>query len=293
MERRIHLKRTYIKDIVCLYPDAVSGFIEIDSFLQPKEKRKLDRYSQISLAASKKIQESNPDFFRHGEDISVLAATCFGALNTLAEDVIKYHDTGLVSPIFVTKILSNMQASVIAIALQLRGTNYTVSTGMNSSCDAVIDGYELIMEDRERHVLVASSDSCSSEYGMKIVDNYTSADGKDFGESGAALLLDSQLEAGVLAEITGIYRGILREQETIWERLNVDAGNEETGSHGIYLRETNEQIYGLPLSSGSQTIFDIKKGIEYCKYNNEKEFFVYSISKKREFSAISIKYVAD
>ena len=66
------MNRIFIKDIVCLYPDAVSDCIDTDLYLLPREKRKLDRYSQISLAISKKIHECNPDFFEHGEDISVL-----------------------------------------------------------------------------------------------------------------------------------------------------------------------------------------------------------------------------
>lgn len=287
------MNRTFIRDIVCLYPDTVSSCIDTDLYLLAKEKRKLDRYSQISLAVSKKVYECNPDFFEHGEDISVLSATCFGALNTIADETTRYHDTGMVSPVFITKILSNMQAAVIAIALQLKGTNYTVSTGINSSCDAVIDGYELIMESREKRVLVASSDSCSSEYGEAVRCNYNKTDIEDFSECGAALLLDSQSEYGALAEITDIYRGILHQHENIWKRLNMEVDNEEAGSHGICLRESKKRIYDLPLSSGSQTIFDIKKGIEFCRNNNEKEFIVYSISKKRVYSAISIKCVPD
>lgn len=287
------MNRTFIKDVICLYPDAVSSCIDTDLYLSKKEKRKLDRYSQISLAVSKKIHDCNPDFFEHGEDISVLAATCFGALNTIGDEIARYHDTGMVSPVFITKILSNMQAAVIAIALQLKGTNYTVSTGINSSCDAVIDGYELIMESREKCVLVAGSDSCSSEYGEAVRSNYNKTDIEDFGECGAALLLDSQSENGALAEITDIYRGILHQHETIWKRLNIDADNKEAGSHGICLRESKKRIYDLPLSSASQTIFDIKKGIEYCRNNNEKEFIVYSISRGSVYSAISIKCVPD
>ncbi|MEY8352651.1 beta-ketoacyl synthase N-terminal-like domain-containing protein [Lachnospiraceae bacterium 54-53] len=280
--------RTYIKDILCLYPDAVSGYVDSDCFLQAKEKRKLDRYSQISLAVCKKIHACNPDFFENGEDISVITATCFGALNTMADETARYHDTGMVSPVFITKILSNMQAAVIAIALKLKGTNYTVSTGVNSSCDAVIDGYELIKENREMHVLVAGSDSCSGEYGKAMRNNYTGADVEDFGECGAAVLLDSQAGSGVIGEITDVYRGILHEHEQIWDRLMAAAGNEEAGSHGIYFKEKNKLVHDLPLSSGSQTIFDLKKGIEYCRLYNEKEFFVYSISKKRVYSAIRV-----
>lgn len=287
------MNRIFIKDIVCLYPEEVSGYIDTDLYLLPREKRKLDRYSQISLAISKKIHKSNPDFFGHGEDISVLSATCFGATNTITDEVARYHDTGLVSPVFITKILSNMQSAVIAIALQLKGTNYTVSTGINSSCDAVIDGYELIMENRENRVLVVSSDSCRGEFGMAVQRNYHQTDVKDFGECGAALLLDSQSGYGAIAEITDIQRGILYENESIWSRLNVDVEKDENRSHGIYLKESNKQMNEFPLSSGSQTVFDIKKGIETCRDNKETEFIVYSISKKTVYSAITIKCIPD
>lgn len=285
------MNRIFIKDIVCLYPDEVSGCIDTNLYLLPREKRKLDRYSQISLAISKKIHECNPDFFEHGEDISVLSATCFGAMNTITDEVARYHDTGLISPVFITKILSNMQAAVIAIALQLKGANYTVSTGVNSSCDAVIDGYELIMENREGRVLVVSSDSCDGEFGAAVHGNYCQDDVKDFGECGAALLLDSQSGNGALGEITEIQRGILHQHESIFKRLHIDVEKKENGSHGIYLRESRKQIIDLPFSSGSQTIFDIKKGIEYCRDNKEKEFIVYTISKKMIYSAITIKCV--
>ena len=285
------MNRIFIKDIVCLYPHEVSGCIDTNLYLLPREKRKLDRYSQISLAISKKIHECNPDFFEQGEDISVLSATCFGAMNTITDEVARYHDTGLVSPVFITKILSNMQAAVIAIALQLKGANYTVSTGVNSSCDAVIDGYELIMEQREGRVLVVSSDSWDGEFGAAVHRNYCQDDVKNFGECGAALLLDLQSGNGALGEITEIQRGILHKHESIFNRLHIDVEKKENGSHGIYLRESRKLVTNLPFSSGSQTIFDIKKGIEYCRDNKEKEFIVYTISKKMIYSAITIKCV--
>ncbi len=287
------MNSVYINDIITIFPDEIDQSISPGCYVTTNEKRKLDRYSLISLAASKKLYELNKESFINNEEISVIAANCYGAVNTLEDEVGKYNDNSMVSPIFITKILSNMQAAVISIALKLKGTNYTISTGVNSSCDAIIDGYELIKENRDKFVMIAGSDSYKNDYGKLIYSSYTKDDTENVNECGAAMLLGLKQGDKALAKITKVHRGVLQRDENMDSVLGSIRVQDNNLSHGIYVHSNGKLISDKPCFAGSQTLFDIKQGLEYCKLNKLSEFTVFSVSHNKFYCAVDLEYLKE
>lgn len=282
------MNSVYIKDITAIFPDEIEEEINKD-YISRNERRKLDRCSLISLAAAKKLNDRNGECLHDREDTAVIAATCFGATNTMEDETLKYYDSGMVSPIFVTKILANMQAAVISIALRLKGTSYSVSTGVNSSCDAIIDGCGLLNENREQAVLIASSDSCLNNYGKTILKNYENATDQDLVECGAAIFLESSKKSGNIAEITQTNKGIMNKGDKMPDFL-IKMQNSGI-MHGVYFESLDHVIQSPHNYLGAQSMFDINYGLDYCKHNNIDDFFVFSITQKKHYCVLHIRCI--
>lgn len=278
------MDKVYILDIVIVKSGETEALIN-SSFITPNEKRKNDRNSLLSLAVAKKIFMDNKDSIDSKDDVAVIAATCFGATRTLEDEILKYANNGMVSPIFITKILPSMQAAIISIALDFKGSNYSIATGQNASCDAIIDGYTNLKVGQDKFALIACSDSFDNEYGRTVYKNYCPNNYEPL-EGGAAILLGNQKKDKAIAVITHVYKAILSQKDRKYpfsEDININ------NNHGIFIPSTGNLIVGQKYIGGSRTAFDLQYGIKYCQENGENEFTVFSIEQEIFYSALTVK----
>ena len=134
--------------------------------MTPKEARRSDRYTQLAVAAAAQATaEAGLPGDVDVERLAVLMGTGVGGLLTLETECLKYHGAGrdvrAVSPLFVTMMMPNAAAGMIAIALGAHGPGFSVSSACATGSHAIGEAKRMI-ERGEADVVVAGG----TEAGM-------------------------------------------------------------------------------------------------------------------------------
>ncbi len=201
------------------------------NYLEKKEARKLDRFTQTALASSDEavkdagIAEGNVNPDR----IGVVFASGIGGLITFQEEVINFakgDGTPRYNPFFIPKMILDIAAGHISMRHGFRGPNFSVVSACASSTNAIMEAFNLIRLGKADIILAGGSESVISEAGvggfnaMKALsernDDFQTAsrpydndrDGFVMGEGACSLMLeelDHALKRGakIYAEIVG------------------------------------------------------------------------------------------
>ncbi len=183
-------------------------------YLDRKEARKIDRFTQFALIASDEavkdagINKDNVDVDRVG----VIFASGIGGLITFQEEVLNFASgdgTPRFNPFFIPKMILDIAAGQISIRHGFRGPNYAVVSACASSTNAIIDAFDNIRLGRADVILTGGSEAVISAAGvggfnaMKALserndDPATASrpfdkdrDGFVIGEGAGALILES------------------------------------------------------------------------------------------------------
>ncbi len=200
-------------------------------FLERKEARKLDRFTQTALVASDQaildagINKSNVNTDRVG----VVFASGIGGLITFQEEVINFakgDGTPRFNPFFIPKMILDIAAGHISMRHGFRGPNFAVVSACASSTNAIMEAFNLIRLGVADIILSGGSESVISEAGvggfnaMKALSERNEApstasrpydkdrDGFVMGEGAGALILEElehalQRGANIYCEIAG------------------------------------------------------------------------------------------
>lgn len=117
-------------------------------YIDKKEAKRMDRYTQFAVAASKmavsssKLNLEEIDNSRFG----VCIGSGIGGMETLEaqHQTLKEKGPGRVSPFFVPMMISNIAAGNVSIAFNAKGPNITVVTACASGTNAIGEAYKII-----------------------------------------------------------------------------------------------------------------------------------------------------
>ncbi len=183
------------------------------NYLEKKEARKLDRFTQTALIAS---DEAVKDAGIGGDNINkdrvgVVFASGIGGLITFQEEVVNFASgdgTPRFNPFFIPKMILDIAAGHISMRHGFRGPNFAVVSACASSTNAIMEAFNLIRLGKADIILTGGAESVISEAGvggfnaMKALsernDDYTTAsrpydkdrDGFVMGEGAGALILE-------------------------------------------------------------------------------------------------------
>ncbi len=204
---------------------------EPTNFLDRKEARKLDRFSQTAIIASDfAVKDAGIDEHNANHDrVGVVFASGIGGLITFQQEVIEFakgDGTPRFSPFFIPKMILDIAAGHISMRHGFRGPNFAVVSACASSTNAMMEAINLIRLGKCDIIITGGSESVISEAGvggfnaMKALsernDEYQTAsrpydkdrDGFVMGE-GAGVLVFEELEhalargAKIYCEVAG------------------------------------------------------------------------------------------
>lgn len=144
---------------------------EPTKYLDRKEARKIDRFTQFALIACDEavkdagITKDNVDF----ERVGVIFASGIGGLITFQDDVMDFargDGTPRFNPYFIPKMILDIAAGQISIRYGFRGPNYAVVSACASSTNSVIDALDNIRLGRSEVVITGGSEAVVSEAGI-------------------------------------------------------------------------------------------------------------------------------
>jgi len=144
---------------------------EPTDFLDKKEARKIDRFSQIAIVASdqavfdSKLDKNsiNPD--RAG----VVFGSGIGGITTFQNEVSDFARSDGVprfNPFFIPKMILDIAAGQISMRHGFRGPNFAVVSACASSTNAIVDAFNYIRMGKSDIILTGGSESVICEAGV-------------------------------------------------------------------------------------------------------------------------------
>lgn len=144
---------------------------EPTNYLDRKEARKIDRFTQFALIVSDEavkdagISKDNVDVDRVG----VIFASGIGGLITFQEEVSAFalgDGTPRFNPFFIPKMILDIAAGQISMRHGFRGPNFAVVSACASSTNAIIEAYDNIRLGKADIILTGGSEAVISSAGV-------------------------------------------------------------------------------------------------------------------------------
>ena len=139
-------------------------------FIDKKEFKRVDRYTQLALAASKlALEDSKLDLAQIDNDrAGVFVGTGIGGMDTLHNQYEKLFSKGAsrISPFFIPMAITNMAAGNIAIAFKFQGPCECIVTACASGTNAIGDAYRAIQRGEVDVMLAGGTEAAISPAGV-------------------------------------------------------------------------------------------------------------------------------
>ena len=202
-----------------------------EDYFERKEARKLDRFSQIAVAAADQAvrhAQLNQEGINH-DRVGVIWASGIGGMITFMEEMKNFYagdGTPRFNPFFIPKLILDIASGHISMKYGFRGPNFATVSACASSTNAIIDALTYIRLGKADAIICGGSEAVVTEAGiggfnaMKALsernDDPTTAsrpfdvnrDGFVMGEGAGSIILEEyehaiKRGANIIAEVAG------------------------------------------------------------------------------------------
>ena len=150
----------------------VKGF-DPNAYIDRKESRKMDLYTQYALAAAKMaIEDSGMDLEAVDKnEIGVVLGVGIGGIKTFEEEAGNYAINGpqlgpKFNPFFIPKMIADIASGHISIQYGFRGPNYTTTSACASSSSALADAFNLIRLGKANAIVAGGAEAAIAASGV-------------------------------------------------------------------------------------------------------------------------------
>ncbi len=203
-------------------PVKIAGEIKnftMENFLDRKEIRRMDKFSQYAVVASKEamkdsgidIEKINPKRF------GVIVGSGIGGLYTMEEQITKMNEKGpkRVAPLFIPMAIGNMAAGHVAIEFGAKGICTCVVTACASGTNSIGEAYRSIKYGHSDVILAGGSEASITKIGIAgFTSLKTLSESTDINR--ASIPFDKERSGFVMGEGAGIV--VLEELEHAQKR---------------------------------------------------------------------------
>ena len=138
-------------------------------FMDPKEARRNDRYTQFAVAASKlalddaEVETDKLDAERFG----VLVGSGIGGMLTIQTQSRRLFEKGprKVSPFMIPSLIANIASGVVAIEAGARGPNYGIVSACASGTHSIGESFRILRDNRADIMIAGGSEAAITELG--------------------------------------------------------------------------------------------------------------------------------
>jgi 3-oxoacyl-[acyl-carrier-protein] synthase II len=182
---------------------------EPTDYLDRKEARKIDRFTQLALIASDQavkdagISRENVDVDRVG----VIFASGIGGIATFQDDVMEFargDGTPRFNPFFIPKMILDIAAGQISMRHGFRGPNYAVVSACASSTNAIIEAFDNIRIGRADIIVAGGSEAVIKEAGVGGFNAMKALSERNDDPQTASRPFDKDRDGFVMGEGSGV-----------------------------------------------------------------------------------------
>ena len=151
--------------------DGTDGTFNADTYMAPKDQRKVDTFILFGMAAAQQAIEDSgwmPEDTPSLERTGVLIGSGIGGLNSIANTAVMMAEKGpkRVSPFFVPGALINLISGQVSIKYGFKGPNHSVVTACSTGAHAIGDASRLIMFGDADVMVAGGAEAAICEIGI-------------------------------------------------------------------------------------------------------------------------------
>ena len=138
-------------------------------FMDPKEAKRNDRYTQFAVAASRLALENagidsaklNPERF------GVIIGSGIGGMLTIQAQSRRLFEMGprKVSPFMIPSLIANIASGVVAIEVGARGPNYGIVSACASGTHSIGESFRMLRDNKVDVMIAGGSEAAITELG--------------------------------------------------------------------------------------------------------------------------------
>ena len=146
--------------------------LKINDFIDRKEARKMDRYTQLAIiAAMQAVQDSGMNLDEEDKNrIGVIYGVGIGGIKTFEEEVgywATHQENGpKFNPFFIPKMIADIAAGHISIMYGFHGPNFATTSACASSTNALADAFNLIRLGKANVIVSGGAEAAITEAGV-------------------------------------------------------------------------------------------------------------------------------
>ena len=147
------------------------GELNLDSFIEPKEQKKMDNFIHLAIAAAQEAIKDGgyvPATDEERDRVGVMIGSGIGGLNEIYETSVLLHEKGprRVSPFFIPRSLINLASGQVSIMHGYRGPNHSVVTACATGAHAIGDAARLIALDDADMMIAGGAEAAICRVGI-------------------------------------------------------------------------------------------------------------------------------
>ena len=165
-----------VDDIACQIAGQVpgpdeEGGLDFDSFIDPREQRRQDRFIQLGLVAAQLAVEDSgwmPDDVEAQNRTGVMIGSGIGGLETIVttDQLMNERGTRRISPFFIPSALINLISGHVSIKYGFRGPNHSVVTACSTGAHAIGDAARMVALDDADVMVAGGAEAAVCRIGM-------------------------------------------------------------------------------------------------------------------------------
>ncbi len=178
-------------------------------FMDRKEARKMDRFSQFALAASDEAMADaglnkdniNPD------RIGVVLGSGIGGLISFQNEVMEFANgdgTPRFNPFFIPRMIADIAAGLVSMRHNLRGPNFAVVSACASSTNAIMEAFNLLRLGKSDIIVTGGCEAVISMAGIGGFNAMKAMSERNDDPKTASRPYDKDRDGFVMGEAAGI-----------------------------------------------------------------------------------------
>jgi 3-oxoacyl-[acyl-carrier-protein] synthase II len=177
-------------------------------FLDKKEAKRMDRFAQFAVAATKlAIEDGNINLDDLNKDrIGAIIGSGIGGIETLEAEVNRYTDKGAkrVSPLFIPMMISNMAAGQVSMTFGLTGASMTLTTACASATHAIGESFRMIKHGYLDMVVTGGAEASITPVSVAGFTSMKALSTRNDDPSKACRPFDKERDGFIMGEGAGI-----------------------------------------------------------------------------------------
>ena len=182
--------------------------LQLENFIEPKESKRWDRFSQFGIIAAKQaFQDSGLEINEtNASRIGVIIGSGVGGLLTMETQAqtLSHRGPKRVSPFTVPMMIPNMATGLAAIALGAKGPSSSVSTACAAGSNAIGDSFRLLQLGKADVMICGGAEASITPLGVAGFASAKALSFRNDSPETASRPFDAERDGFVIGEGSGI-----------------------------------------------------------------------------------------